>query len=134
MARVRELRYRCLMARMTLNDFFVELRKRGFDGFADLDIYRYINFGYFEVGRLTRWSWQYNPLSFSMDPGDTRKDLSVDLPTLRTLSAVLTTTPQHEFRLAALTERDFLDNWAAYDLSASQQRGEPDRYYLTGQH
>jgi hypothetical protein len=118
------------MARMSLSDFITELEKRGFDGFESLDLVRYINFGYRTVGRLTKWMWEETDLPMTMAIGSYRWSLVSDLPTVKSVRAIVCTTVNSENRLEAITSDDFYDSWRAYDLTSSQNRGEPDRYYM----
>jgi hypothetical protein len=119
---------------MGLSDFVAELKKRGFDGFDDADLIRYINFGYRTVGRLTKWSWEEGTFTVSLDPGEYRFELETELPTLKSVKAVVITNTAYEARLAALTEDDYYTRYAAYDLTSSKIREEPDSYYLSGTH
>lgn len=122
------------MARMTLDDFRMELLQRGFDGFLPADLDRYINFGYKTVGRLTKWRWEEGAISQTMAPGVFRWTLASDLPTVKSVRAVVITTTGYECRLTAIMDDDFYSRYGAYDLSASQNRGEPIEYWLNNTH
>src|SRR5262245_58879683 len=118
------------MARMTLDDFRTELLQRGFDGFAPADLDRYINFGYKTVGRLTKWRWEEAAIAKSMAVGTYRWTLSTDLPTVKSVRAVVVTDTGYEARLTPIMDDDFYTRYGAYDLASSQNRGEPDEYWL----
>jgi len=120
------------MARMTLNDFDTALQRRGFDGFEPDDRQRAINWAYREVARLTRWRWEEADVSVTFAAGEYRKSTASDLPTVKSVRAVVVTTAQHEARLAPMGEGEFYSNWAALDLSADASRGEPSQYYFNG--
>lgn len=122
------------MAKMTLPEFVAELNARGFDGFQDGDLVRYINFGYLTVGRLTKWAWEEGDVTASLTPGQYRLTLATDLPTVKSVKAVLGTTLNYETRLTAMSDDEFYNNWVANDLANVRTRGEPYKYYLTGQH
>jgi hypothetical protein len=115
---------------MVLSDFVDELKFRGFDGFDTDDLVRYVNFGYRTVARLTKWTWEEATFQMSLDPGEYRWSLAGDLPTLKSVKAVNQVTSGYERRLSAITGDNYYGNWSAYDLTSSQQRGEPDSYYL----
>jgi hypothetical protein len=118
------------MAKMTLTDFITELSRRGFDGFDVGDLVRYVNFGYRKIGRLTKWAWEQTDLSATLSPPGYRLSLTADLPTVKSVTAVVGTTVNYETRLVSITDDDFYSNWAAYDLTSSSVRGEPDTYWL----
>lgn len=115
---------------MELSDFVAELKSRGFDGFDPADLIRYVNFGYSTVGRLTKWAWEETTVSMTMSAGASRWSLATDLPTVKSVKAVMGVTANYECRLQAISTDDFYDYWAPRDLTAVQNRGEPDRYYL----
>ena len=117
---------------MTLGDFVSELKARGFDGFSDDDLIRYINFGYLTVGRLTKWMWEEKNIPLAMAVGSYRWSLATDLPTAKSIRAVVCNTANYEGRLTSIRGDEFYDDWSAYDLTSSQRRGEPDRYYMDG--
>jgi hypothetical protein len=123
------------MAKMSLTDFITELNRRGFDGFDPGDLTRYVNFGYRKIGRLTKWAWEQADLSpVTVQPGSYRLSLQNDISTVKSVIAIVCTTSTFEARLNALTDTEFYDNWAAYDLTSSQIRGEPDSYWLGSTH
>lgn len=115
---------------MTLPDFVEELRKRGFDGFLEADLVKYINFGYLNVARLTKWMWEETDIILTMNAGSYRWTVASDMPTMKSVRAIVCTTSGRESRLTSITSDDFYDSWAAYDLTQSRTRGEPDRYYF----
>lgn len=114
---------------MQLQDFRAELQQRGFDGFAPTDINRYVNFGYRTIARLTKWSWEESVVTKSVAVGSYRFSFVTDLPTLKSVKAVNVTTVGFESRLRAISEDTFYNQYAAYDLTNVQNRGEPDSYY-----
>jgi hypothetical protein len=115
---------------MELPDFVAELKGRGFDGFTPADLIRYINFGYLTVGRLTKWAWEETTIPMTMSAGAYRWSLQADLPTVKSIKAVMGITANYERRLQAISSDDFYDTWAPMDLTAIANRGEPDRYFL----
>jgi hypothetical protein len=118
------------MAKMQLGDFVAELQRRGFDGFDSGELIRYINFGYAKIARLTKWSWEEAAIDVTLTLGQYSKSLDVDLPTVKSVRAVVATTANYEARLTAISDDEFYDDWAALDLTSSSRRGEPDRYWL----
>jgi hypothetical protein len=117
---------------MTLPNFVAELKGRGFDGFDDPELIRYINFGYRTVARLTKWSWEETIITKTIPVGSYRLSLKTDLPTVKAVKAVACSTLNYERRLSPIEANDFYTRYAGYDLTSSQNRGEPDQYYLDG--
>ncbi len=119
------------MPNMQLADFMAELQRRGFDGFTPADLVRYINFGYRKIGRLTKWAWEEATITKVVAPGTFSLSLVTDLPTVKSVKAVVCTTANQEARLTAISPDEFYTDWAALDLTSSSRRGEPDRYFLS---
>jgi hypothetical protein len=121
------------MPRMDFADFQIELERRGFDGFSPNDRGRYVNWGYYHVARLTRWTWEEQTEDLTFTPPEFRKALVGDFSgaVVQGVKAVLVTDANFEARLLALSDKQFYDTYAAYDLTSSQQRGEPESYWLS---
>jgi hypothetical protein len=118
------------MAKIQTGDFIAELQRRGFDGFDTADLIRYLNFGYRKIARLTKWSWEEGQLNVTLNPGEFAKSLVTDLPTVKSVRAVSGTTVNYETRLTAIADDEFYNEWAAFNLASSDNRGEPNRYWL----
>jgi len=110
-----------------LADFDTELSARGFDALDQSQRISYINFGYYEIARRSRWMWEQTTHDFTLAAGAFSIATS-DIPNFRTLRAVVGTTGDRERKLDPMDDNDFLADWAALDLSASEHRGEPDSY------
>lgn len=124
------------MARMTLDNFRSELANRGFDGFQSDDLWRYINFGYREVARLTRWTWEKTSAELAFAVGDYRKELTADLPTLKEIISVglMGDSTYTEKPLDPLSDSEFYRDWSVRDLDSVQNHGDASYYYLTHSH
>lgn len=114
---------------MTLDDFKAELRARGFDGFEDADLTRYINFSGRDIARLTRPMWEQQVWSQSLDPGTYSIAFSA-LPGVKSIDRVYVTTEGYRKRLVPLDEPSFFRNWAPLDLTAATSQGEPAMYFV----
>ena len=119
------------MARWQLSEFRNELINRGFDGFENTELNRYINWGYREIARLTKWAWEETDVSLAFTAGQYRKDNPTSLPTAKAVLAAVVTTANYEGRLKPMDRERFYDEWAPVDPSEASRRSEPSWYYWT---
>jgi len=121
--------------KLYFSDFKAELSARGFDGFSDADLGTFVNRGYFAVARKARWEWEKATDSFTISPGAASVDLwpgGLELPYVRSVDRVYTTTTGFERKLELMSEEDFVLNWLSRDLTLTSFRGEPGWYYVYG--
>jgi hypothetical protein len=111
-----------------LQDYIAELNNRGFSGFSPADQIELVNRGYRRIARKTRWRWEQGTLAFTLNPGDSFYDLTVN-PTFNTLQELYVTTANQRRKLKLMNEQVFLQQ-VADDLTLTTARGEPDSYRI----
>lgn len=117
---------------MELADYVAELDARGFSAFTATEKNRYVNWGYFEVARRCRWTWEEGVDTFSVAPGTFYVDLSTgsELPNFKSLRTVAITTAGYEAQLRAVGNVEFAERWQPWPLSTADERGEPEGYHI----
>lgn len=114
---------------MTLDEFKAELRARGFDGFGDTDLTRYVNFAGRDIARLTRPMWEQQVWSVTLSAGASTVAFT-DLPQIKSVDRVYGTTTGYRRKLTALDENTFFQQWMPQDLTQASNRSEPYAYYV----
>jgi len=116
-----------------LQDYLVELKARGFDGFVDADLTTYTNRGYFHVARKSRWQWEQTTDPFTIAPGSAYVTLwpapAGELPNFRSLDKAVVTTAGFTKVLKPLPDEKFF-KFLGLDLTLTQYQGEPSGYYV----
>jgi hypothetical protein len=120
------------MGDLTLADFRNELKFRGFDGFLDADLNKYVRWGEYHVARTARYLWQEKQTDVILDPGEYRVT-DTDIPNLKSVKKVLVIDPYENENPLGVIEDDnfFFDEYGAHDLTLPVHRGEPSRYFVT---
>jgi hypothetical protein len=113
---------------MTLTELDAELIARGFAGFSPAQRTRYINWGYFQVARASRWWWEKDSEDLAFAVGDFRKALAATFDS--SLKAVVTSPNDRRRALKPLSEQDFLENWYPLDLAGTGGRGDSTQYFI----
>jgi hypothetical protein len=114
---------------MTLDDFKAELRARGFDGFEDADLTKYINFAGRDIARLTRPMWEQQVWDIVLTPGQFSVPFT-SLDSIKSVDRVYCTTLNFRKKLTPLDESTFFQQWVPLDLAESTRRSEPYAYYV----
>lgn len=118
------------MGDMVLKDFDDELQARGFDGFLQAQRYRYVQWAYRDVVRMSEWRAMISTSSnIDLTAGGSYQ---IDVATLTDFGSIasITTTYEGGYRLKALDERDFFDNFHSIDYTTGRNRGVATHYYL----
>jgi hypothetical protein len=121
------------MPHMTVDEFRTELKQRGFDGFAQGDLDRYIDWGYAHVSRLCRWNWEEDSVTLQVNPGVAHSDLLQDFPEFGSLRALVSTTTGRQYQIKAMSDEEYYARWATrteLDLASASSRGATDKYYV----
>src|SRR5262245_37461088 len=120
--------------KMTLRNFIDELKERGFDGFTDIQLTKYINRGYFAVAKKSRWEWERQTVTFTVNAGVPFVDIPCTtqswLPYFRSLERIYKTTTGHSGKMEIFQEQDFYENWLGQDYSQQNLWNEPSRYFI----
>jgi hypothetical protein len=116
---------------MTLLDFRTELKSRGFDGFADVDLNVLINRGYFYVARKVPAYWDMADFT-GATPSDGKLAVqdTGSLAGFKSVEAVYWRSGTTYIRLEPVPEQDFRDSWLV-DYQAGV-KGNPQVYYIDG--
>lgn len=114
----------------SLADYRTELKARGFDGFIDADLNRYINRAYKRVARKFQWYWEHTETTASV-PAGTASILTSALTNFKSLKSVYVTTTGHRRKLNVYDSERFMQ-WLAEDLTSTAARGETSDYYVYG--
>lgn len=117
---------------MQLQDFRVELKNRGFDGFSDADLNVLINRGYFYVARKAPWYWGIADYTTGIPTDGQISALDTGAVTgFKSVEAVYyKQTADQTQRLKPVMEQDFRDVW--HLDYASGRTGAPSVYYIDG--
>jgi hypothetical protein len=114
---------------MNYGEFKTELKNRGFDGFSDDDLGRYVNWGYFYVAKKFPWYWEQTTFSFTIPVGQ-YSIATTSIPNFRALDYVTVTTEGYRGVLEGMKQEVFFKQWLALDLESSDNRGEPSNYFV----
>jgi len=114
----------------SLADYRTELKARGFDGFTDADLNRYINRAYHRVARKFQWYWEHAEVTASIVAG-TDSITTATLPNFKSLKAMYITTTGHRRKLEVYDSEKFMQ-WLAEDHTLTAARGETTHYYVYG--
>ena len=119
------------MGLLKLSDFRAELKARGFDGFTDSELNRYVNWGYFHVARKFRWLWLQPsaPYTTTLNPGDFAINVA-NITNYASTRKVMITTAGKERKLTGIGEYYFSEQWLPLDLTNSSYRDTPYCYYI----
>lgn len=119
-----------------LQDYIAELKAMGFDQLGDAYLTAYVNRGYFHVARKNRWVWEETTGTFTVTPGSYGPQIwpiaGGSLPNFRSLDKLYITTTNYRAKLRPMNEDQFFERWLPLDLTATQNQGIPDSYYLWG--
>jgi hypothetical protein len=120
------------MARLTIVEFREELRSRGFDGFPSVDLDRYINFSYYDLARMARWTWEKTEDSFTLDAGSFFVDLGTILR-FRNLDTVVREEVEEgkRYKLRPVSDAEWKRSWLPNDEAGRMAVGTPSKYYIT---
>lgn len=119
------------MARLTIVEFREELRSRGFDGFASVDLDRYINFSYYDLARMARWTWEKTQDEFTLAPGEYWRDLSSILR-FKNLDTIAIADPDSaQKKLSPVSDAAWKNEWLPQDEAGDMAVGSPTLYYIT---
>lgn len=114
---------------MTGNDFVLELKARGFTGFTSVQLLQYVNWGYREVARRSRWKWRETDEPISLVAGDYDYPLS-SITGFKSAKALFIDTPTTNLRkLKSIDEKVFLEHWLTQDLT-TVSRSAPEGYCI----
>jgi hypothetical protein len=118
------------MGAMTLNDFQQELIARGFNMYTPAQLATYINWGQRKVARKSRWTWEKTVGTFNLAPGAYSYDLIAQIPSFKSLRRLYVISPNVQKKLEPADEKIFDERWLSLDLAATQNRGEPQEYFI----
>lgn len=112
---------------MSLSEFEAELVSRGYGGYSQPERYRYINWGYMHVARLTRWAWEETYGTASVPA----PEYLINLPkTFKSLDYVVVTTADKEKRVEPISLDEYTDDWLPKNLTLSVNRGDVSQYVI----
>lgn len=112
---------------MTFDDFKAELNDRGFSGFDDSQLGRYINWGGRFVANRTRPHWEQFHWDVTLNPGDFAITLA-SMTGIKSIDVVMGTSAGALRKLGVEDDERFLAQWLPMDLTAVGSRGEPNLY------
>jgi hypothetical protein len=124
------------MPQMTREQIRMELKHRGFDGFTDDDLNRYINWGYFYLARKMRVSGVEQQQTFMLTPPAYYVDLDTMTPRPKSIRTLAITTVDHQAKLDLMDDEVFWRDWSPWGFGAPNStitdgyRGEPTEYYV----
>jgi hypothetical protein len=124
------------LPKMNRAEIRTELKNRGFDGFLDTDLNRFINWGYFDLARRIRVREIETASPFTLTPGAYRQSLSALSPPAKAIRSVVVTTDGFEHPLTPMDEKPFWRSWAEEGFGvegstiATEHQGEPQQYYI----
>lgn len=124
------------MPKMNRAEIRTELKSRGFDGFQDVDLNRFINWGYFDLARRIRVREIETASPFTLVAGQYSQSLSALSPPAKAIRSVVVTTDGYEHPLVPMDEKPFWLSWADEGFGvegstiASEHLGEPQKYYI----
>jgi hypothetical protein len=127
-----------LSGQLQFNDYDQELIYAGFDAISPNRRARWINFGYRRVANRFPWLWESTSADVVLSPGDFAIGFAdnanvagpKDIVGFRTLDRLYIISPNYEQRLQPMSDDRFTFDWAPFDLSVSQKRGEPCWYHI----
>lgn len=107
--------------------FVNELKARGFSAFTVDQLLEYVNWGYREVARRSKWNWLETSDTLTLTVGQYTTLLS-DIDNFSSIIALYILTPTTDIRkLEPISRGVFLKRWLSRDLSAVS-RGIPNSY------
>lgn len=123
------------MGDLTINDFVAEMDARGFDGYSPTEKYRYLQWGFRDLGRMAEWRWLRTTTDLTMNPGEAGFTLTSggQLPNLRKIRDVWITDTDKERPLQPMQPWVFEQQWRGFDLATAPStiRGTPEFYFLS---
>lgn len=124
------------MGALTRTDFRLELKSRGFSGFTDDALNRYINWGLFEIARKAPWTWEKAEVTIAIDPGEHinilgHESVVTELKLIRSINQLYLVTPGFESKMKILDDREFFEHWLRLPLATDAGlRATPHFYRL----
>lgn len=119
-----------ITGKLTLTDFDQALVVRGFDSFQPQDRQQMINLGYRYVARAFPWSWESTSQTYVVAPGTYEIAVGTGLPAgIDSIEGIDIVTDPYRQKLLPERQERFEKRWRYMDLTSSQIRGTPGKYY-----
>jgi hypothetical protein len=114
-----------------LSDYDQALLNRGFDAYQQVERFQFINYGYRYVARKFPWSWEESTQQYTVTPPAFQISTGTGAPlTMSSIIGVDITSDPYRQRLTPERADQFPIAWLPLDMTASQNRGVPFRYYV----
>lgn len=122
------------MPSITIAELISELKLRGFEGFSNTELTRYIDWAWREVLRKTNWEFEHKQANVVVTPPTYRiywRDIGQPNPDqfFKDLIRLEEITEGAKKELEPINTNDFFDRWASQDLDNTENRGDPTEYY-----
>jgi hypothetical protein len=116
------------MPSITMQELLEELKLRGFEGFSQTELTRYVDWAWREVLRKTNWEFEHRISEVAVSPPDYQ--IGWDEPAFfKDLIRLMEVTEDARKELSPISEEEFYSDWAAIDFPSAERRGDPTEYF-----